>query len=44
MKLARESIARARNSLHLVKDKEDVEIFEGQIRDTETLIGKIELR
>jgi hypothetical protein len=40
MRPARESIARARNSLRLVKDKEDVKIFEGQIRDTEAMIRK----
>ena len=44
LKPAREYIARARNSLRLVKDKEDAEIFEGQIRDTEALIGKIKTR
>ncbi len=44
MKPAREAIARARNSLRLVKDKEDMELFEGQIRDTEALIRKIKTR
>ncbi len=41
VKLAREYIAKARRSLRLVTDKEDVEIFEGQIRDTEALIKRI---
>ncbi len=40
-KLAREYIAKARRSLRLVKDREDAEIFEGQIKDTEALIKKI---
>ncbi len=44
VKQARESIERARNSLRLVRDREDVEIFEGQIRDTEALIRKIKKR
>ena len=41
MKLAREYVTKARRSLKLVKDKEDVGIFEGQIRDTEALIERI---
>ena len=40
LKLAREYVAKARRSLGLVKDKEDVKIFEGQIRDTEALMER----
>ncbi len=41
-KLAREYVAKARRSLRLVKDKEDVATFEDQIRDTEALIRRIQ--
>lgn len=44
LKSAGESIAKARGTLELVKDKEDMEIFEGQIRDTEMLMRQIERR